>query len=149
MDWNFKREESAFSPLPEGRYRIRVKDVEKAVSSNGNDMLVIQFNVSGSMKVLYHYIVFMPDRPEMTNRMLTQFFDSFKDIKMGDFELSHWIGKVGACMIRHEEYNGEKKERISYFIKADKQDELPPWQETNSGSTNSTPSSNTDYDIPF
>lgn len=149
MDWNFKREESIFAPLPEGRYRIRVKDVEKARSRNGNDMLVIQFNVSGSMKILYHYIVFMPERPEMTNRMLTQFFDSFKDIAMGDFELSHWIGKVGACMIRHEEYNGEKRERISYFISADKQDDLPPWQEDSSGNTNNTPSSNTGYDIPF
>jgi hypothetical protein len=68
---------------------------------------------------------------------------------MGDFDLSHWIGKVGACMIKHEEYNGEKRERISYFIKADKQDDLPPWQEDSSGNTNNTPSSNTGYDIPF
>ena len=129
MAWNYQREETSFAPLPEGKYRIRVSGVEKAQSKNGNEMLVLKFDVSGSAKTLYYYIVFMPDKPEITNGKLTQFFDSFKDIKDGDFEILNWIGKVGACMIKHEEYNGEKRERISYFIKADKQKDLPPWQE--------------------
>jgi hypothetical protein len=30
-------------------------------------------------------------------------------------------------MIKHREYNGKKTEDVSYFIKADKQDDLPPW----------------------
>ena len=119
MAWNYQREETSFAPLPEGKYRIRVSGVEKAQSKNGNEMLVLKFDVSGSAKTLYYYIVFMPDKPEITNGKLTQFFDSFKDIKDGDFEILNWIGKVGACMIKHEEYNGEKRERISYFIKAD------------------------------
>ena len=91
-------------------------------------MLVLQLEVSGSTKILYHYIVFMPDKAEITNRMLTQFFDSFKDITEGDFNMNNWIGKVGAVMLKHEEYNGNMRERISYFISADKQSDLPPWQ---------------------
>lgn len=147
MAWNYQREETSFEPLPEGKYRIRIKGVEKAVSQNGNDMLVFQFDVSGSNKTLFYYLVFMNDRPEITNGKLTQFFDSFKDIKDGDFEILNWIGKVGACMIKHEVYNGEKRERISYFIKADKQDSLPPWQEGPSGGeAGFTP---TGYDVPF
>lgn len=128
MSWNYQREERKFETLPEGKYRVRVKSAEKAVSSKGNDMLVLQFEVSGSTKILYHYIVFMPDKAEITNRMLTQFFDSFKDIEEGDFNMNNWIGKVGAVMLKHEEYNGEKRERISYFISADKQGDLPAWQ---------------------
>ena len=129
MAWNYQREETSFAPLPEGKYRIRVKSVERAQSKSGNDMLVFQFDVSGSAKTIYYYLVFMPDRPEITNGKLTQFFDSFIGIRDGDFDILNWVGKVGAAMIKHEEYNGEKRERISYFIKADKQTDLPPWKE--------------------
>lgn len=155
MAWDYQREEQHFEPLPEGRYRIRVRSVEKAMSSKGNDMLVFQFDVSGSNKVLYYYLVFMADRPEITNGKLTQFFDSFKDIKDGDFNTANWVGKVGACMIKHEDYQGEKRERISYFIKADKQGDLPPWKEPPaSGSSQATSGTafapaDSEYDVPF
>jgi len=146
MAWSYQREETSFAPLPEGKYRIRVKAVEKAVSQNENDMLVFQFDVSGSNKVLFYYLVFLNDKPEITNGKLTQFFDSFKDIKDGDFNIANWIGKTGACMIKHEDYQGEPRERISYFIKADKQDSLPPWQEGAGGEAGFAP---TGYDVPF
>lgn len=128
MAWSYKREEQQFEALPEGKYRIRIKSAEKAVSSKGNDMLVLQFEVSGSKTILYNYITFMDDKPEITNRMLTQFFDSFKDIPEGDFNMSNWIGKVGACTVKHEEYNGQERAKIGYFIRADKQDDLPAWK---------------------
>lgn len=129
MAWEFKREETEFEVLPEGQYRISIKSAEKAISKSGNDMLALQFEVSGSNTILYHYIVFMNDRPEITNRMLTQFFDSFKDIPEGDFNMQNWIGKVGACKVKHDEYNGKETAKVSYFIHKDKQDDLPPWKE--------------------
>lgn len=136
MSWNYEREEQSFALLPEGNYRIRIKSAEKAVSKSGNDMLALQFEVSGSNKILYHYIVFMEHNPQLTNKLLTAFFDAFKDITEGDFNLANWIGKVGACHIKHEEDNGYgEKERISYFIKADKQDSLPAWVEPSGSST--------------
>lgn len=134
MAWSYKREESgSFAPLPEGNYRIRVRSADKAVSKNGRDMLALQFDVSGHTQILYHYIVFMDDRPEITNRMLTQFFDAFPQIPEGDFNMSNWIGKVGACKVKHEEYNGNMTARLHYFIRASKQAELPPWQEPDNG----------------
>ena len=151
MAWNYQREETSFAPLPEGKYRIRIKSVEKALSQKGNDMLVFRFEVSGSNKILFYYLVFMNDKPEITNGKLTQFFDSFKDIEDGDFNIMNWVGKVGACMIKHEDYQGEPRERISYFIKADKQDALPPWKEgSDSPATEGAgfaPASG--YDVPF
>lgn len=136
MAWSFKREESTGfnTNVPEGKHRIRVKSAEKAVSKSGNDMLALQFEISGYNSTLYHYIVFMDDKPEITNRMLTQFFDSFKDIPEGDFDTSHWIGKVGACVVKHEEYNGNTNAKIRYFLTADKQDDLPAWVEPENGS---------------
>lgn len=129
MAWQYKREESTFKPIPEGKHRIRIKEAEKAVSSNGNDMLVLKFEVSGYSGLIFHHIVFLDDRPEVTNRMLTQFFDSFKDIEDGNFNMQSWVGKVGACVVKHEEWNGNINAKVSWFIKADKQDDLPPWKE--------------------
>ena len=146
MDWKFQREEQQFQELAEGRYRIRIKSAEKAISSKGNDMLAFQFEVSGSNKILYHYITFLNDKPEITNRMLTAFFDSFADIPEGDFNTANWIGKVGACMVKHDE---DGRAKISYFIKKDKQGELPPWK--NSDGTSVDPNGFmpiSDDDIP-
>ena len=158
MGWNYQRNESTgFKPIPEGRHRIRIKSVDKAVSSKGNDMLAFQFEVSGYNSVLYHYIVFLDDKPEITNRNLTQFFDSFKDIPDGDFNTANWIGKVGACNVKHEDYNGDPKAKVGYFIKADKQDDLPPWKEPEragdqmmgAGQPNVNVPSGLDEDVPF
>lgn len=131
MMWQYQREESTSerTVIPEGEHRIRIKSADKAVSKSGNDMLKLTFEVSGYNSLLFHYIVFMPDRPEITNRMLTQFFDSFKDIPEGEFDTSKWIGKVGAAKVKHEEYNGNKSAKIHYFIRANKQNELPAWRE--------------------
>ena len=137
MTWQYKREEPHFEMVPAGRHRIRIKTAEKAVSSKGNDMLVLQFDVSGCTTTLYHYIVFLNDRPEITNRMLTQFFDSFKDIEDGNFNMDSWIGKVGACLVAHEDDGqGGKRARIKYFIRANNQSDLPAWREADGYSPN-------------
>ena len=135
MAWEYKREESSneFQVIPEGEYRIRIKSADKAVSKSGNDMLKLTFEVSGYNSLLFHYIVFMADRPEITNRMLTQFFDSFKDIAEGEKDLAKWVGKVGAAQVKHREYNGKTKVDVDYFIPKDKQANLPPWKEPKNG----------------
>lgn len=143
MAWEYKREESQFKLIPEGKHRIRIKAADKAVSKAGNDMLSLQFEVSGENSTLYHSITFLADRPEITNRMLTSFFDSFRDIQDGDFNMQNWIGKVGACVVKHEEWNGKEQARVSYFIKADKQDDLPPWQNPTASAGNQA--SNNDF----
>lgn len=146
--WQYKREEQTFEPIPEGAHRIRIKSADKAVSMNGNDMIAFQFEVSGYNSLLYHYIVFLDDKPEITNRNLTQFFDSFKDIPDGDFNMANWIGKVGACVVKHDDYNGQKSAKVRYFLKADKQGELAPWKEPNSDGGVFTPQIETE-DLPF
>lgn len=129
MAWQYQREEQQFPIVPEGPCRIRIKSAEKAISKKGNDMLTLQFTVSGSGLTLFHYITFIDDRPEITNRMLTSFFDAFPAIEDGDFNTSNWIGKVGACVVKHEDYNGNPSAKISYFIKPAKAEALPPWKE--------------------
>lgn len=129
MAWTYNREESDFKPIPEGRHRIRINSVEKVTAKTGREMLAFKFDVSGYPSMIFHNIVFMEDRPEMTNRLLTAFFDAFPGIPDGDFNLNNWVGKVGAAQVKHEEYNGNTNAKIHYFLRADKQDVLPPWKE--------------------
>ena len=135
MDWNYQRDESAgFKLIPEGAHRIRIESAEVGTASTGKRMLTLKFEVSGYSNKLFHNIVFLPDRPEITNRNLTQFFDSFKDIPEGDFNTANWAGKVGACMVKHGEWNGKSRAEIAYFISKDKQANLAPWKEPENGS---------------
>lgn len=138
MGWQFKREEPiSFDVIPEGKHRIRIKEVEAKKSKSGNDMLEFKFEVSGYNSLLYNYITFLNDRPEITNRMLTAFFDSFAGIKEGDFKFAHWIGQVGACVVKKDEDNPDRT-KLSYFIAANKQTDLPPWKEPDQSSAPAT-----------
>ena len=153
MSWNYQREEREFMPIPEGAHRVRIKSAEKVISKTGKDMLSLKFAVSGQNSTLYHYIVFLPDRPEITNRNLTQFFDSFKDIPDGDFNTANWVGKVGACYVKHEvnENSGKTNAKVWYFINSEKQDTLPVWREPETASASDFSAAPVDDgdDLPF
>lgn len=150
MSWNYQREESTgFKPIPEGDHRIRIKSAEKTTSkSSGKPMLKLEFEVSGYNSKIFHNIVFLADRPEITNRNLTQFFDSFKDIAEGNFNLSSYVGKVGAAKVKHEEYNGKTNAKIQWFIHKDKQGILPPWKEPEGGSNATMGADAPDVNVP-
>ena len=124
LSWNFKRTEQQFETIPAGDHRVMIHSAEQAVSKNGNDMLVIKLNVSGYSSMLWHYIVFMEDNPEITNRRLTELFDSF-GIEEGNFALATYAGKAGAAHVKIDA-NGYPK--VAWFIRRDKQDALPPWK---------------------
>lgn len=146
MEWKFKREES-FDEIPVGEHRVRIADADKAISKNGNDMLVLTLDVSGHKSRLWYYVVFLPDHPEITNRNLTAIFDSF-DIPDGDFNLANWKGKVGACVTKQDEFGT----KVRYFIGKKKQETLPPWKEPSESGGNKKPQLEAfedDGDIPF
>ena len=132
MAWDYKRTENTFDKIPEGVHRVRIREVEKAQSAAGNDMLVLVYDVSGINSRLWDRIVFLKDRPEITNRNLTMFFDSFADIPEGNFNINSWVGKVGAVEVFH---NGDYV-NVKKYIPKSAQAELPPWKEVGDGSVN-------------
>lgn len=148
MNWKFEREEQEFEKIPVGEHRVRIAQVEKKQSKSGNDMIEIILDVSGYSSRIWHYITFLPDYPQITNRNLTQLFDSF-GIADGDFNTANWIGKVGACKTKEDEYGA----KVHYFIAKDKQDNLPPWKDAGTGGTAGKPAmkvfDDSDSDIPF
>lgn len=124
MAWNFKRTEQTFQQIPAGDHRVVIESAEKAQSKAGNDMLVIKMRVSGYNSSLWQYIVFMDDRPEITNRKLTELFDSF-GIEDGNFNLASYVGKAGAAHVKIDDQGYSK---VAWFIHKDKQGNLPPWK---------------------
>ena len=142
MAWNFQRDESGtYDVPPEGKHRVMIIKAELGQSKAGNDMLILELAVSGYTSHVWNYIVFMEDRPQITNQKLTQLFDSF-GIEDGDFNLSHYIGKVGGAKIRHDEYGA----KVHYFLSKKQTAELPPWK--GELPTPFTPVAD-DGDIPF
>jgi hypothetical protein len=129
MAWNYEHTEKKFKIVPEGKHRVRIKSAEKAQSKRGNDMLVLELEFSGIKETCKHYVTFLDDYPELTNQRLTEIFDSFAGIPEGNFNLASWVGQVGACVIKHDDTGDNTYARVSYFIKAGKYDDLPPWRE--------------------
>lgn len=131
INWNFDEsqvEEHSFEVVPVGKHRVRVESAEETKSSKGNDMIKLTLQVSGMAAKLFHYIVFMPDNTQLTNTKLAEFWDSF-GIPKGNLSTGSWVGKIGACKVKHEEYNGEPSAKVSYFLRRKDQDALPAWQE--------------------
>ena len=153
INWNFNADdykENDFSPIPVGDHRVRIKDAEETTSKNGNDMIKLTLEVSGHTGSLWDYIVFMPDNQQMTNRKLGGIFASF-GIQPGDLCLANWIGQVGACRVKHEQFNGETSAKVAYYLGKDKQESLPAWQGGPAGVTGGGASAVTvsDDDLPF
>lgn len=131
INWNFDEsqvEEHSYEVVPVGKHRVRVESAEETKSSKGNDMIKVVLQVSGMAAKLFHYIVFMPDNTALTNTRLSEFWDSF-NIPKGNLSTGSWVGKIGACKVKHEEYNGEPSAKVSYFLRKKDQDALPAWQE--------------------
>lgn len=152
INWNFDSNdytEQSFKPIPVGDHRVRIASAEEQISSAGNQMIKLVLDVSGYNSTIWHWVVFMPDKKELTNQKLGELWNSF-GIQQGNFNLQSWVGKVGAAKVKHEERNGETNAKIAYFISKDRQDKLPAWQDGNNGGNAGTQGfTPVDIDLPF
>ena len=144
MVWNFNADEGKeglndYLVIPVGDYRIRFNTIEETKSKTNKDMLKIKFDVSGYSSKLFYNFVFDDsnlDARKRTNANLMKIFDSF-GIPEGDMNFQNWIGKVGACRVKHEIYNGNTNARVSYFKLKKDQKNLPEWVEKGINDTGS------------
>ena len=126
FDWNYEETKSDFESeqIPNGDYRMISRGAEKAMSKdtvNPKKMIKLKLGVSGYAKNIYHYIVFLPNNREITNRNLTNFFRSF-GIEGGNFNLNSYLGKEGAGRI---EIDSNGYEKVKYFLEGTMKDRLP------------------------
>ena len=139
MEWNFNAadyKEISFEAIPVGDYRVRIEDAQETKSKSDNDMIKVTLSISGKNSKLFHNITFLTDNPQMTNQKLGEFWESF-GIQMGNLNIATWKGKVGACRVKHEMYNGENQAKVSYFRNRKEQEKLPAWVEPGNGNGNS------------
>ena len=126
FDWNYEEKKRDFESeqIPNGDYRMIIRGAEKAMSKdtvNPKKMIKLKLGVSGYAKNIYHYIVFLPNNREITNRNLTNFFRSF-GIEGGNFNLDSYLGKEGAGRI---EIDSNGYEKVKYFLEGTMKDRLP------------------------
>ena len=126
FDWNYEETKSDFESeqIPNGDYRMIIRGAEKAMSKdtvNPKKMIKLKLGVSGYAKNVFHYIVFLPNNREITNRNLTNFFRSF-GIEGGNFNLDSYLGKEGAGRV---EIDSNGYEKVKYFLEGTMKDRLP------------------------
>ena len=130
-NWTFnpnEYEERDFTIIPAGDHRVRIADVVERTFKSGNEGYEITFDVSGHGGKLWYYLVLNKADQKQTNQNLGTFFECFgiTNYTMGNGK--QWIGKVGGCRVKHEEYNGSQSAKVQYLLNRKKQDQLPPWQ---------------------
>ena len=119
-----------FELLEDGLYRAKIVKGELK-SGNYGDYIQCEVEIEGHPKANPH-IFLLNDSPksgfgsstleqaqEMWCRTMSQFFANF-GIKEGDFEPSHWVGKVGDVTVRPQKKKPEYSELVPYKIKVKK-----------------------------
>ncbi len=149
FDWNYEETKSDFESeqIPNGDYRMIIRGAEKAMSKdtvNPKKMIKLKLGVSGYAKNIYHYIVFLPNNREITNRNLTNFFRSF-GIEGGNFNLNSYLGKEGAGRV---EIDSNGYEKVKYFLEGNMKDRLPAFAPPAKKAKVEKPKQEED-DIPF
>ena len=149
FDWNYEETKSDFESevIPNGDYRMIIRGAEKAMSKdtvNPKKMIKLKLGVSGYAKNIYHYIVFLPNNREITNRNLTNFFRSF-GIEGGNFNLDSYLGKEGAGRV---EIDSNGYEKVKYFLEGTMKDRLPAFAPPAKKAKVEKPKQEED-DIPF
>ena len=149
FDWNYEETKGDFESeqIPNGDYRMIIRGAEKAMSKdtvNPKKMIKLKLGVSGYAKNIYHYIVFLPNNREITNRNLTNFFRSF-GIEGGNFNLYSYLRKESAGKI---EIDSNGYEKVKYFLEETMKDRLPAFAPPAKKAKVEKPKQEED-DIPF
>lgn len=152
--WNFKREEKQFEQIVVGDHRAIITDVQRKTSRSNKDMLELTFAVSGHKSTIKSWIVFLEDRPEITNRTLTNLMDSFSiaESDMVNGNIENWIGHAGGIHTEMREGNdGNEYASVRYFLTGNKLKNLPAWQGDAPKVTSdfATAASEEEDDLPF
>ena len=141
LEWQFNaadyQREKAITP---GKYRVKIESAEEQTAKSGKDMIKLTLNISGISQKLYYYLVFLPEKPEITNNNLGRIFDSF-GIEAGNLNVLEWKGKLGAAELENElDNSGDMRPKVKYFLKRKEQENLPAWQESEENEAKKTDS---------
>lgn len=151
--WNYdptQYKENDYQIIPVGDYRARIIDVEEKKYSSGNEGYEITLEINGYNSKLWVNLVLDASNPTRTNQRIGEFFNSFGITSPAMGSGKQWIGMVGAVRVRHEEYNGQTRARVAYFIGRSRQDKLDAWKNVSGAAAPAaTPEIDIPSDLPF
>ena len=135
--------------LEEGYYKAKISKAEIKTNSYG-EYIQAEVEVEGHPNCNPHIFLLndMPksgygslsleDAQNLWNKNMTSFFGSFS-IKEGDFEPSHWVGKVGEITVRQQKKNPQYNEIVPYKTKIKKAEKKAVESHTDSNNADSFP----------
>lgn len=137
-------------PMPIADYYARVVEAEEKTSQNGNAMIELQFKLEGNEKydgkLFWHYVVFgLEHSLESLKRTMSCL--GMDTSNTTSVNASQFVGKTCRIHNKHEEYNGEMKERV-HFLKPYKSSSEEGPQPVVSA-TDAAPPIGDDDSIPF
>ena len=139
-------EPKTFETIPIGRHRVRVEEYEETHSrQTGKSMVKIKLQVSGYSSRLFIYIVDNEYANQNIGTILES-TDTMDDVKAEGFKWSMLIGRIGGVQVKHEQYDGEARAKVAYWLSRDKVETLPPWSEQKQQPSESELD---DSDVPF
>ena len=100
------------SALPEGMYALSIAKVEETVSSNGNPMLKVEYDVldvEGNRKVWDNYVLI-----DKTLWKVKELFDAIgiDTSEIVEIDPQELVGATVRAKLVVEEYNGEDRNRV-------------------------------------
>lgn len=104
------------SPLEEGVYELQISKVEEKISSNGNPMLLVTFDVQGvdgNRKLFENYVL-----TDEALWKLKELFDAL-DIDTSDIvdlDPMDLVGSAVSARVIQDEYKGEIVNRVKKII---------------------------------
>ena len=126
---------SDFAMAPEGVYRARIIETKEMKSASGYDMIMVNMALSGRTEKQALFITFMPDKPEITNRTLHDFWNCFQ-MPENDYNHLGWIGRAGVIDVKHEvsKKDGKLKATVKKMFSFEEQRDmnLPAFQDVGS-----------------
>lgn len=129
----------SFDPLPIGEYQFTISAAEEKVSSNGNDMIVLTLDIDrpeGGIAKVWTNLTFTPKAMGIVKSACDAMGLGDK-VRSGELSAEDFLGAMGRCKLKHEEYQGVVRERVHYFIPGGKPAAKPVVDEIK------------DEDIPF
>lgn len=134
MQWSYnpedyERESGEYAPIPEGKHRVRIAEVEEKRFNSGKEGFKMTFDVSGYAGHVWFYLVLDPNEVQKTNNRLGKFFDAFDITDTNIAHYSNWVGKVGGAEIIHEEYDGKTQAKVKWLMFPTEITKLPGWKE--------------------
>jgi len=111
--------DSDFSAMPIGNYKGVIEEAYEEKSQSGNEMIHLVVRLKGNEaydnRVLHHYLVFgLEHSLESAKRLMMALNQDITGMKA--ISAQTLIGLSCKVHTKHEEYNGETRDKIHYFV---------------------------------